>query len=119
MLKLKCCTTTKKHTQAWSTAWKSITQPGKCPRIARSYKKVLWHIKNFSAKNPESISGHSPQTHYDLWHLRYSTIGFGPGNEVLAHAPNERVPISDLVAATAFYTASLMKYNQIVSSILG
>jgi len=33
------------------------------------------------------------------------TIGFGPGNEVLAHAPNERVPISDLVAATAFYTA--------------
>lgn len=33
------------------------------------------------------------------------TIGFGPGNEVLAHAPNEKVPISDLVAATAFYAA--------------
>ncbi len=32
-------------------------------------------------------------------------IGFGPGNEVLAHAPNERVPISDLVAASAFYAA--------------
>lgn len=31
------------------------------------------------------------------------TIGFGPGNEVLAHAPNEKVPISDLVAASAFY----------------
>lgn len=30
-------------------------------------------------------------------------IGFGPGNEVLAHAPNEKVPISDLVAASAFY----------------
>ncbi len=30
-------------------------------------------------------------------------IGFGPGNEVLAHAPNEKVPVSDLVAATAFY----------------
>ncbi len=30
-------------------------------------------------------------------------IGFGPGNEVLAHAPNEKVPIDDLVAASAFY----------------
>ena len=33
------------------------------------------------------------------------TIGFGPGNEVLAHAPNEKVAIDDLVKATAFYTA--------------
>ena len=33
------------------------------------------------------------------------TIGFGPGNEVLAHAPDEKVPISDLVAASAFYAA--------------
>ena len=31
------------------------------------------------------------------------TIGFGPGNEVLAHAPNEKVAVDDLVAATAFY----------------
>jgi len=33
------------------------------------------------------------------------TIGFGPGNEVLAHAPNEKVAIDDLVKASAFYTA--------------
>ena len=33
------------------------------------------------------------------------TIGFGPGNEVLAHAPNEKVAIDDLVAASAFYAA--------------
>lgn len=32
-------------------------------------------------------------------------IGFGPGNEVLAHAPNEKVPVDDLVAASAFYAA--------------
>jgi putative selenium metabolism hydrolase len=32
-------------------------------------------------------------------------IGFGPGNEVLAHAPNEKVPVSDLVGASAFYAA--------------
>lgn len=30
-------------------------------------------------------------------------VGFGPGNEVLAHAPDERVAISDLAAASAFY----------------
>jgi putative selenium metabolism hydrolase len=33
------------------------------------------------------------------------TIGFGPGNEELAHAPNEKVPVSDLVKASAFYAA--------------
>jgi len=33
------------------------------------------------------------------------TIGFGPGNEVLAHAPNEKVAIVDLVVASAFYAA--------------
>lgn len=31
------------------------------------------------------------------------TIGFGPGNEIMAHAPNEKTPVSDLVAASAFY----------------
>ncbi len=32
-------------------------------------------------------------------------IGLGPGNEVLAHAPNEKVPIDHLEKATAFYAA--------------
>jgi len=36
------------------------------------------------------------------------TIGFGPGNEVLAHAPNEKVPMDDLVVASAFYAAFAM-----------
>ena len=31
-------------------------------------------------------------------------IGFGPGNEELAHAPNEKVAIEHLVKASAFYT---------------
>jgi len=30
-------------------------------------------------------------------------IGFGPGNEEFAHAPNEKVPIEHLVKASAFY----------------
>lgn len=33
------------------------------------------------------------------------TIGFGPGNEILAHSPDEKVPVSDLVSASAFYAA--------------
>lgn len=37
------------------------------------------------------------------------TIGFGPGNEVMAHAPNEKVPVEDLVKAAAFY--ALYAYN--------
>lgn len=37
--------------------------------------------------------------------FKIPTIGFGPGNEVLAHAPNEKVPVSDLVVASAFYAA--------------
>jgi putative selenium metabolism hydrolase len=31
------------------------------------------------------------------------TIGFGPGNEVAAHAPDEKVAVDDLVKASAFY----------------
>ena len=31
------------------------------------------------------------------------TFGFGPGNEVLAHFPNEYIPIDHLVKAMAFY----------------
>lgn len=36
-------------------------------------------------------------------------IGFGPGNEVMAHAPNEKVPIDDLVKASAFYASFVLE----------
>lgn len=36
-------------------------------------------------------------------------IGFGPGNEVLAHAPNEKIPIEHLVNAAAFYALYAFK----------
>lgn len=38
-------------------------------------------------------------------------IGFGPGNEELAHAPNEKVPIHDLMIASAFYAAYIYSMN--------
>ena len=62
----------------------------------------------------EGLFGHKPKV--DKWTFSTNgimtcgtygipTIGFGPGNEVLAHAPNEKVPVSDLVTASAFYAA--------------
>jgi putative selenium metabolism hydrolase len=32
-------------------------------------------------------------------------IGFGPGDEVMAHAPNEKIRVNDLVICSAFYAA--------------
>jgi putative selenium metabolism hydrolase len=40
------------------------------------------------------------------------TIGFGPGNEVMAHAPDERVPVDDLVKASAFYAGMALAFAQ-------
>ncbi|MGB5847124.1 MAG: YgeY family selenium metabolism-linked hydrolase [Ignavibacteriaceae bacterium] len=37
-------------------------------------------------------------------------IGFGPGNEELAHAPNEKVLIEHLVKASAFYAMFVANY---------
>ncbi|MBZ0198737.1 MAG: YgeY family selenium metabolism-linked hydrolase [Ignavibacteriaceae bacterium] len=37
-------------------------------------------------------------------------IGFGPGNEVLAHAPDEKVPVEHLVKASAFYAAYAVNF---------
>lgn len=41
------------------------------------------------------------------------TIGFGPGNEILAHAPNEKVAIDDLVKASAFYAGFSYELGEI------
>ncbi len=39
-------------------------------------------------------------------------IGFGPGNEVYAHAPNEKVPVEDLKIASAFYALYAYKISE-------
>ncbi len=36
-------------------------------------------------------------------YYKIPTIGFGPGNEVLAHAPDEKTPVEHLMKASAFY----------------
>jgi len=40
------------------------------------------------------------------------TIGFGPGNEELAHSPNEKVPVEHLVKASAFYAAMAYQFSK-------
>ena len=40
-------------------------------------------------------------------------IGFGPGNEVAAHAPDEKIAIDDLVKAAAFYALYALSWNGI------
>jgi len=37
-------------------------------------------------------------------------IGFGPGKEEMAHAPNEKVPVDHLVKASAFYAYYCTRY---------
>ncbi len=65
----------------------------------KTYKK-LFHKDPKVDKWTFSTNGVTINGYYDI-----PMIGFGPGNEVLAHAPNEKVPIDDLVVASAFYAA--------------
>ncbi|MCD4664082.1 MAG: YgeY family selenium metabolism-linked hydrolase [Bacteroidales bacterium] len=63
-------------------------------------------FKNLYGKNPNvgkwtfSTNGVTINGIYGI-----PIIGFGPGNEVYAHSPNEKTPINDLVVASAFYAA--------------
>lgn len=60
----------------------------------------LYSYKPLVDKWTFSTNGVTINGHYGI-----PTIGFGPGNEVMAHAPNEKVPVHDLVVASAFYAA--------------
>lgn len=75
--------------------------------IPESHEAVQTGAKAF-----ENLFGHKPRI--DKWtfstnavtingYYNIPVIGFGPGNEVMAHAPDEKVPIDDLVKASAFY----------------
>lgn len=39
-------------------------------------------------------------------------IGFGPGDEVMAHAPNEKIPVDEVVRASAFYAFYALHMEQ-------
>ena len=58
----------------------------------------LFHQKPLVDKWTFSTNGVTINGYYKV-----PLIGFGPGNEVMAHAPNEKVAVDDLVKASAFY----------------
>jgi putative selenium metabolism hydrolase len=63
----------------------------------RSYQN-LYHSDPKVEKWTFSTNGVGTMGRYDI-----PTFGFGPGNEVLAHAPNEYIPVEHLIKAMAFY----------------
>jgi putative selenium metabolism hydrolase len=76
-------------------------------KIAPDHPLVRSGVKTYVALNGE-------QPRVDKWTFSTNgvaicgkhgvpSIGFGPGNEVYAHAPNEAIPIEHLVKASAFY----------------
>jgi putative selenium metabolism hydrolase len=76
-------------------------------KIEESEKVVQTGVKTYKelfAGEPKvdkwtfSTNGVTIRGYYDI-----PIIGFGPGNEVMAHAPNEKCPVDDLVKAAAFY----------------
>ena len=60
--------------------------------------EALWGEKRTSGKWDFSTNG-------NYWNgkLGIPSIGFGPGDEIYAHAVNEHVPLADVVEATKFY----------------
>jgi acetylornithine deacetylase/succinyl-diaminopimelate desuccinylase-like protein len=44
-------------------------------------------------------------------HPEIACMGLGPGDEDQAHAPNERIKVSDLSQAAAFYAAFVARLN--------
>jgi len=78
----------------------------KIPAESKTIAKGVEAYKNLFKKEPKvdkwtfSTNGVTVNGYYNI-----PIIGFGPGNEVFAHAPNEKTPIDDLVKASAFYAA--------------
>lgn len=68
----------------------------------KNYRELFQETPNVD-KWTFSTNGIMTNGVYDI-----PTVGFGPGNEALAHAPNERIPIDDLVKASAFYAGMVM-----------
>ncbi|MCF8267986.1 MAG: YgeY family selenium metabolism-linked hydrolase [Ignavibacteriales bacterium] len=77
------------------------------------------HVIKSGVKAFEGVFGHAPKV--DKWTFstngvtingkhKIPVIGFGPGNEELAHAPNEKVPVEHLLKASAFYAMFCYEY---------
>lgn len=77
--------------------WK-IPEGDKVVQTGIAAFESLFHKKPLVDKWTFSTNGVTINGYYGI-----PMIGFGPGNEVMAHAPNEKVPIDHLAKASAFY----------------
>jgi putative selenium metabolism hydrolase len=82
-------------------AWKIPENHEAVQKGVRTFKE-LFSVKPYIDKWTFSTNGAIINGYYGI-----PVIGFGPGSEVMAHAPNEKVPINDLVKASAFYAGYL------------
>lgn len=69
-----------------------------CVQKAVEAYKMLWDKEPLVDKWTFSTNGVTIRGVHGI-----PVLGFGPGNEVLAHAPNEKTPIEHLVRASEFY----------------
>lgn len=77
--------------------WK-IDEKEQVVQVGVNAYQSLFHKKPLVDKWTFSTNGVTINGYYKV-----PMIGFGPGNEVMAHAPNEKVAVDDLVKASAFY----------------
>ena len=78
--------------------------------FAEDHPFVTAGRRTLQALSPDTTDYHGQgkwdfSTNGNYWagKLGIPCIGFGPGNEIYAHAVNEHVPLADVVAATKFY----------------
>ncbi|MCB0078391.1 MAG: YgeY family selenium metabolism-linked hydrolase [Anaerolineales bacterium] len=69
-------------------------------RAGEALLHELWQVADVAGQGKWDFS-----TNGNYWagKLGIPCIGFGPGNEIYAHAINEHVPLDDVVDATLFY----------------
>jgi putative selenium metabolism hydrolase len=83
-----------------------------CPAESRLVQSGASAYRNLYGKNPEisrwifSTNGVATMGMFSI-----PTIGFGPGDEIHAHSPNEFCPVGDLKTAAEFYAALLAEYK--------
>lgn len=78
-------------------AW-ALAEDDPFVQAGQSVVEQVWGEKRPSGKWDFSTNGN-----YWQGKIGIPSIGFGPGNEIYAHAVNEHVPLQEVVEATKFY----------------
>jgi putative selenium metabolism hydrolase len=96
-------------TQCYFPAWTLAEEHAACQTLGKAYTS-LFAEKPVIDKWTFSTNGVSIMGRYGI-----PCVGFGPGHEDQAHAPNERTWKSELVKAAAMYTVIPVVYVENVA----